>query len=54
MENLQETYYNMDKERSRAVSRLAIPQLMKEINVLRDPQQAGVRFKLMAFGSHIS
>jgi len=38
-------FYGLDKEYSRKVSRLAIPQLLNEINVLREPQQAAQRFK---------
>ena len=53
-ENLRGLYYDMDKEHSRTVSGLAIPQLMNEINFLRDPQQAEQRLRLMAFGSDIS
>jgi len=37
----------MDKEYSRTISMLAIPQLLDEINVLRDPQQAEQRFQSM-------
>ena len=44
----------MDKEYSRTTSGLAIPQLMNEINLLRDPRQAEERLRLMAFGSDIS
>lgn len=44
----------MDKEHSHVTSRLAIPQLMNEINFLGNPKQAEERFKLMAFGSDIS
>jgi len=47
MEQLQEVFCNMGKEYSRAASRLAIPQLLNEINVLRQPQQAERRFRLM-------
>ena len=50
MENLQELCYEMDKEYSRAASRRAIPQLMNEINFLRDPKQAEERLRLLAFG----
>jgi len=38
-------YYNMDKEFSRTASRLAIPQLQDQINVVRDPQHAEEMFK---------
>jgi len=42
---LRALWYNLDKEYSREASRMAIPQLLKEINVLKDPQQARERFK---------
>lgn len=45
--NLREVCYGMDKEHSRAISRLAIPQLLNEINVLGQPRQAEKRFKYM-------
>jgi len=45
--SLRETCYSLDKEHARAISRLAIPQLLDEINVLRDPQQAVQRFQSM-------
>ena len=51
MKNLQGLCYDKDKEYSRAASRIAIPQLMNEINFLRDPKQAEERFRLLAFGS---
>jgi len=38
-------YCGLDKEYSRKVSRLAIPQLLEEINVIKEPQQAAERFK---------
>lgn len=40
----------MDKEYSRTISRQAIPQLLKEINILREPLRAEQRFRLMATG----
>ena len=46
-------YYNLDKEYSRKVSRLAIPQLLNEINVLREPQQAAERFKSMVMNPEV-
>ena len=54
MSNLRSLCYDMDKEYSRTTSGLAIPQLMNEINLLRDPRQAEERLRLMAFGSDIS
>jgi len=45
---LRELYYDVDKECSRKASRLALPQLMNEINVIREPRQAVQRFKIMA------
>ena len=54
MESLRGSYYDMDKEYSRTTSELVIPQLINEINVLREPQQAGERFKLMASGLDVS
>jgi len=41
-------YYHLDKEYSRTVSQQAIPQLLNEINVLRDPEQAPLRFRSVA------
>ena len=38
-------WYNLDKEYSWMASRLAIPQLLNETNVLRDPQRAAERFR---------
>ena len=49
--NLRELYYNMDKEYSQVASKLAIPQLLKEINILRNPQQAEERFRVFASGA---
>jgi len=46
--NLREQYYDVDKERSRRASRLALPQLLNEINVMRVPQQAERMFEIMA------
>ena len=54
MENLRELYYNMDKEYSRVNSRLALPRLVTEMNVLRDPKQALERFRLIASGPGLS
>jgi len=45
--NLLEVCYGMDKDHSRAISRLAIPQLLNEINVIGQPRQAAERFKYM-------
>jgi len=50
MENIREVYYNMDKEYSRVNSRLALPRLVTEMNILRDPQQAVERFRLISSG----
>ena len=44
IKDLREVRCNMKKEDSRAASRLAIPQFIKEVNVLRDPEQAVERF----------
>jgi len=38
----------MDKDYSRAASRVAISQLKEEINILRDPPQAEERLGLLA------
>ena len=35
--------YTMDKRLSRSAARLAIPQLLEEVNVLKKPQQTGER-----------
>ena len=48
MENIREVYYNMDKEYSRVNSMLALPRLVTEMNILRDPQQAVERFRLIS------
>ena len=54
MKNLRGLCYDVDKEYSLEASRLAIPQLMNEMNILRVPQQAEERLRLVAFGSEIS
>jgi len=54
MLNLQEYWYDMDKDYSRAASRVAIPQLIDEINVLRDPLQAEKRFRLLVSNQYLS
>jgi len=41
-------FFDVDKEHSRKASRLAIPQLLEEINVLKQPQQAEQTFVVMA------
>jgi len=46
--NLRGLYYDVDKECSRKASRLALPQLLNETNVMREPQQAAQRFNIMA------
>jgi len=38
-------YYSLNKEYSRKIFKLAIPQLLNEINILRDPEQAAQRFR---------
>ena len=48
MEHLQLLWYDLDKELSRTASKMAIPQLLDEINILRDPLQAKQRFRHMA------
>jgi len=50
IENAREKYYNMNKEYSRVVSKLAIPRLVNEMNNLRDPQKAAERFMLISLG----
>ena len=47
MEDLRESWYDLDKDYSRAASRVAIPQLLGEINILRDPLRAEERFGLL-------
>ena len=47
MPNLRELCYAVDRESSRKASKLAIPQLLNEINVLRQPQEAEQRFMFM-------
>ena len=47
LENLQLLWYDLDKEFSRAASKIAIPQLLDEINILRDPLQAEQRFRYL-------
>jgi len=47
MPDLRELWYNVDKSYSLAASRVAISQLVDEINVLRDPLQAEKRFRLL-------
>jgi len=50
--NLREKCYDIDKEYSRSVSGRAIPRLIRDINVLRDPQHAWERFsRILALGS---
>ena len=45
--DLRERWYDMDKNYSRAASRVAISQLLSEINILREPLRAEKRFKLL-------
>jgi len=40
--------YDTDKDRSHAASKLALPHLLTEINTVKEPQEAGQRFKSMA------
>jgi len=47
MQDLRKFWYDMDKDYSRAASRVAISQLKDEINVLREPTQAEERFRLL-------
>jgi len=47
IEDLRELWYNMDKAYSRAASRVAISQLMNEINVVREPLRAEEKFQLL-------
>ena len=44
----------MDKVYSRVASRMAIPQLFDEINVLKEPLRAEQRFRLMAIDKAIA
>jgi hypothetical protein len=48
MTNLREARYELDKDYSRAVSKLAIGVLLDEGNDLKGPQQAEQLFRLMA------
>ena len=45
--NLRDLCYEMDKGYSQAASKIAIPQLVNEINVFGEPQKAELRFKSM-------
>jgi len=47
LEDLRELWYDMDKAYSRAASRVAISQLLNEVNILREPLQAEERFDLL-------
>ena len=47
MQDLREVWYNMNKSYSRAASRVAISQLMNEINILGEPLRAEERFGLL-------
>jgi len=47
MQDLRKFWYSMDKDYSRAASRVAISQLNGEINFLREPPRAEERFKLL-------
>ena len=47
--------HKVDKEYSRTAALRAIPQLINEINVLREPEEAAQRFRFkMALGQNIS
>jgi len=52
--NLQELLYDMDKEYARAAARMAIPQLLNEINVTKEPRMAEQRFMLMVLKPYLS
>jgi hypothetical protein len=54
MMNLREVCYGLDKDYSHAASRLAIPQLLNEVNILREPQQAERRFRFMVLDPDLS
>ena len=47
MEDLRELWYTLDKDYSRAASRVAISQLLNEINFLREPLRAEERFGIL-------
>jgi len=47
LKGLRERWYDMDKTYSRAASRVAISQLVDEINILRDPLLAEERCDLL-------
>ena len=47
-------WYNMDKEYSRLSSMRAIPELMNEINIRRDPPMAEERFKDIIMEPYVS
>jgi len=47
LDDLRELWYEMDKDYSRAASRVAISQLTDEINILREPPRAKQRFRLL-------
>lgn len=51
---LQESFYDMDKEYARAASEMAIPQLLMEINVTKEPRMAERRFRFMVSDPDLS
>ena len=53
MPGLQKIWYGLDKEYSRAVSRLAIPKLLTEINIRRQPRVAKELFRSMVANSDL-
>ena len=54
MTNLREACYELDKDYSRAVSKLAIGVLLDEGNVLQGPQHAEQLFRLMVTDPDLS
>jgi len=54
MQDLRKFWYTMDKDYSRAASRVAISQLKDEINFLRDPTQAVERFRILVSDQEIA
>jgi len=53
MPSLQKMWYGLDKEYSRAVSRLAIPVLLIEINIRRQPREAKQFFGSIAMNPDV-
>ena len=48
VEDFRRLCYDADKKRSHAASKLALPNLLTEINAVKEPQQAGQRLVSMA------